>query len=309
MGTFLTALEVVLPLFLVIGTGFVFSRSKAFNPQWIDILNKYALYVGFPALVVASLMKLEPNPHLFKQLILHTSLYTLGCMFLAFPVARLFKLSRKMLRTLFLVLPFGNFAYLGIPVIQSAYGDKMLPTAAILSAVYLFWLLSIGIVLIEAYGEDKLQVKTLVLNLLKNPLLLSVFVGLGIALLQIKLPFALEKTVQLFSNSVTAIILFALGLFLGTQELGKLRDWTAVALLVLVTMFVFPACYYLYLQFTGMESILVKASILDAAMPLGLTPYVLASQYKLEDKLAARVVVLGTALSVVILPLWMVWMG
>ena len=66
---------------------------------------------------------------------------------------------------------------------------------------------------------------------------------------------------------------------------------------------------YAYLKIVGMNTILVKASILDAAMPLGLTPYVLASQYKLEDKLAARVVVLGTALSVFIIPLWMVILG
>lgn len=309
MGTFLIAVETVLPLFLVIAIGFIFSRTKAFTPQWIDVLNKYALYVGFPALVVASLMSLEPKVELFTQLILHTTVYTLACMFLAFPIAKLFKLSRNMLRTLFLILPFGNFAYLGIPVLQNAYGDGMLPTAAILSSIYLFWVLTLTIVLIEAYGEEGVQPKKLLLSLLKNPLLLSVFVGLAIALFQIKLPFAIEKTVHLFSNSVTAIILFALGLFLGTQEFGKPKEWYAVTVLVVLTMLVFPACYYAYLKMVGMDTMLLKASVLDAAMPLGLTPYVLASQYKLESKLAARVVVLGTFLSVFIIPLWMVWLG
>lgn len=306
MAHFFVALETVLPLFLVIGVGFIVSRTKVFTPVWIDILNKYALYVGFPALVIASLMSLEPNKELFTQLIVHTSLYTLACMLLAFPLAKIFRLSRKMMRTLFLILPFGNFAYLGIPVIQSAYGDDMLPTAAILSAIYLFWVLTLAIILIEAYGEDGVHPKKLLLSLLKNPLLLSVFVGLAIAFLQFELPLALAKTVNLFSDSVTAIILFALGLFLGTQALGKLKEWSTVAILVVITMLVFPACYHLWLKLVGMEEMLMKASILDAAMPMGLTPYVLASQYRLEDKLAARVVVLGTALSVFILPLWMV---
>ena len=309
MGTFLIALETVLPLFLVIGIGFIFSRTKAFSAQWIDILNKYALYVGFPALVVASLMSLEPNTELFSQLILHTSVYTVACMLLAFPVARLFRLSRNMMRTLFLILPFGNFAYLGIPVLQSAYGDQMLPAAAILSAIYLFWLLTLSIILIEAYGEDGVDTRKLLMSLLKNPLLLSVFVGLAIGIFQVRLPFAIEKTINLFSNSVTAIILFALGLFLGTQKLGKRKEWQSVIVLVAVTMFILPGAYYGYLRIVGMEPELIKASVLDAAMPLGLTPYVLASQYKLEDKLASRVVVLGTALSVFILPLWMVLLG
>jgi predicted permease len=53
----------------------------------------------------------------------------------------------------------------------------------------------------------------------------------------------------------------------------------------------------------------VKASILDAAMPLGLTPYALSIQYKLKTTLMARIVVLSTLLSMIIIPLWMVVTG
>jgi predicted permease len=40
-------------------------------------------------------------------------------------------------------------------------------------------------------------------------------------------------------------------------------------------------------------------------MPLGLTPYALSVQYQLETKLFARIVVLGTLLSIFVIPLWM----
>lgn len=309
MAHFFVALKTVLPLFLVILSGALFSRTKAFSGTWINVLNKYALYIGFPALVIASLLPLKVGEESFAGLILHTSIYTVSCMLLAFPIARIFRFSRNMLRTLFLILPFGNFAYLGIPVLQSAYGDKMLPTAAILSAVYLFWLLTLGLVLIEALGEEKIHPKKLLISLLQNPLLLSVFIGLAIVIFGIKLPVVAEKTIHLFSNSVTAIVLFALGLFLGTQKIGKLREWRMVLIFVVVTMLILPASYYAYLKVINFDKALTNASVLDAAMPLGLTPYVLASQYKLEDKLAARVVVLGTFLSVFIIPLWMVWLG
>lgn len=309
MGTFLIALKTVAPLFLIIGIGTLFSRTKAFSQQWIDILNKYALYVGFPALIVASLMSLKPNTSLLAELIFHTSLYVIVCTLLAFPLAKIFKLSKKVLRTLFLILPFGNFAYLGIPVLQNAYGNEMLPTAAILSAIYLFWVLTLPVILIEYFGEDDVHPKHIIFNLLQNPLFLSVFVGLAIGFLQIKLPFVIEKTIHLLSDSVTAIILFALGLFMGTQKIGKVKEWYMVFLLVFATMIILPAAYYLYLSTSGMEQKLINASVLDAAMPLGLTPYVLTMYYKLESKLAARVVVLGTFLSVFTLPLWIVWLG
>ena len=88
---------------------------------------------------------------------------------------------------MFLILPFGNFAYLGIPVLQSAYGDEILPVAAIISAIYIFWLLTLGIILIEVFGEDRLYPKKLAFSLIKNPLLISVFVGLIIVFFNLKM--------------------------------------------------------------------------------------------------------------------------
>ena len=138
MGTFLIAAKTVLPLFLVILTGTVFSRTKVNTANWVEVLNKYALYIGFPALVVASLMHLEIGEQSYSKLIIYNSGYIVSCMLLAFPIAKIFRLSTKMLRSLFLILPFGNISYLGIPVLQNAMGNEILPIAAIISAVYIF---------------------------------------------------------------------------------------------------------------------------------------------------------------------------
>ena len=67
--------------------------------------------------------------------------------------------------------------------------------------------------------------------------------------------------------------------------------------------------FYEMAKTTGMETMQFKATILDSAMPLGLTPYVLSVQYKLESSLVARIVVLATLLSIIIIPLWLVWLG
>jgi predicted permease len=41
-------------------------------------------------------------------------------------------------------------------------------------------------------------------------------------------------------------------------------------------------------------------------MPLGLTPYALSQQYNLDTPFTARLVVLATLLSIIILPFWIV---
>jgi len=309
MGTFLVAAKTVLPLFLVILTGTVFSRTKVNTANWVEVLNKYALYIGFPALVVASLMHLEIGEQSYSKLIIYNSGYIVTCMLLAFPIAKIFRLSTKMLRSLFLILPFGNISYLGIPVLQNAMGNEILPIAAIISAVYIFWLLTLGIILIEIYGEEKFQPKKLLLSLAQNPLLISVFVGLAIVIFKIKLPTVAEQTIQLFSNSVTAVVLFSLGIFMGMHKIGNLKKWYKVFAFVGFTMLILPFVFHEILLLLNFDISLQKATVIDAAMPLGLTPYALSIQYKLNTTLVARIVVLGTFLSMIIIPLWMVFLG
>ena len=309
MDTFLVAFETVLPLFLVILSGALLARVKAASQTWVEILNKYALWIGFPALVIVSMLHLEGEMKTYLPLILINSAYIIGCLLMVYPVAALFGLSGRMKRSLFLILPFRNIAYLGIPVLASAFGEEILPVAAILSAVYIFWLLTLGLILIEVHGNQKFNLKRVGLSLVRNPLLISVFIGIVIVSSGITLPPFVDSTIRLFSDSVTAVVLFSLGIFLGLQDLGKPREWIQVAVFTAVTMFLLPAIFYGLLQFSNLPSDQLKSTVLDAAMPLGLTPYALSVQYQLETKLFARIVVLGTMLSMIILPLWISFLG
>ncbi len=311
MGTFLIAFKTVLPLFLVIIIGMLFSRAKVNHENWIEILNKYALWVGFPALVIYSLIQLDLAEKSYYFLILLNSGYIITCLLLVFPIARIFGLSRNIKRTLFLIFPFGNISYLGIPVLYNAFGEKILPEAAIISAIYLFWLLTLAVLLIEITGHEKTSFKELGINLAQNPLLLSVITGLVIVLLKIELPDFAEKTIKLFSDSVTAVVLFSLGMFLGLQKLSKPKEWLHIALLTIVTMIVLPFLFYKTIQILPFEidSNGLKAMIIDAAMPLGITPYILAVQYKLKTTLVTRLIVFETLLSMIIIPLWLVWLS
>ncbi|MBW6534803.1 MAG: AEC family transporter [Mariniphaga sp.] len=309
MDTFIVAFETVLPLFLVILTGTFFARLKMASQSWIEILNKYALLIGFPALVIVSMLHLEGELKTYFPLILINSAYIVALLLLVYPVAVLFGYSGRMKRSLFLILPFRNIAYLGIPILSSAFGDEILPVAALLSAVYIFWMLTLGLILIEAHGHEKFSLKKVGLNLIENPLLISVFIGIAIVSFGITLPLFADKTLRLFSGSVTAVVLFSLGIFLGLQDFGKPREWIQVAVFTAVTMLVLPAIFYGLLQFSNLPTNQFKSTVLDAAMPLGLTPYALSVQYHLETKLFARIVVLGTLLSIFIIPLWITIIG
>ncbi len=299
------AFNAVLPLFLVIFAGIVFSRMQKINGTWVEILNKYALYIGFPALIVVALMNINLAEHEIKKLLFVNSVNIIVLIFLAFIITRIFQLGTTAKRTLVLILPFTNNAYLGMPVLQNAFGEAIMPYAAIISAVYLFWMFTLALFLLEITGEGPVRLQKITLSLITNPMLIAVGVGFFLAIFQLKLPAFAESSIRMFAGSVTAIVLFSLGIFLGLHQSGTVREWmTAVAWSVL-TMLIFPLVLFLVIKNTGMETLQFKATILDAAMPLGLTPYALSTQYKLDTPLVARIVVVATIFSVLVIPLWM----
>lgn len=308
MDSYLIAVETVLPLFLLIIAGGIFSKTKIKHEHWVEVLNNYALWIGFPALVISSLMHLDLDGTSYVNLILLNSGYIAFCILLIIPLSRIFKFSRFTQRALVIILPFGNIAYLGMPVLGNVFGDEVMPVAAIISAVYVFWLLSVALVILEITGQNQINGKRVVLRLVKNPLLISVFLGMAIVLFQIKMPVFIDKTIGLFANSVTAVVLFSLGIFLGIQNAGNFKEWLSVACLVIFTMLLLPFLFIQVAPFFNLNELQMKATLIDSAMPLGVTPYALAVQYNAKPKLVARVVVLGTLLSIVIIPFWIMWL-
>ncbi len=296
------------PLFLVILGGMIFSKTKSFKKEWIAVLNDYALWIGFPALIMVALFKLDVPLSEHISLVSWNSAYIVSCMLLVFPMAKTFRLSNEMLRTLILAISFGNVSYLGIPVLMNAYGESVLTETTLLSAIYLFWLFTLGIVLVEVMGGEKLSILAVIKRLVTNPLLIAVFVGLMVSTFRIGIHPALFKGLDMIGSSVTAIVLFSLGLFLGSHPFGKLKEWLPVLAFSAVILLILPFLFKSMVELSN-SGFRYRTSIMEAAMPMGLTPYVLAVKYELNASFASKVVVLSTSLAVFTLPLWMILLG
>jgi len=307
MESFFAAFQSIGPLFLVIFVGMIVSRNKSVDNRWLEVLNNYALWIGFPALILVALSRLQWNLELYGNLIGWNSFRIVFSMLMVFPVAVILKLKNNTRRTLFLAVSYGNIAYLGIPVLKSVYGDQIMPEATMISAVYVFWLFTLGIFLVEYFGDHKVHFRELLVRLITNPLLIAVFIGLFIAVNHLQFPEIVMGGLDILAGSVTAVVLFSLGLFMGKQPIGKLRDWLPVLAFCVVILFVLPFLFMLILK----PFIVPKISgawILEAAMPMGLTAYALCLKYRLNTEFASRAVFLSTLLALLSLPLWFVFL-
>lgn len=201
---------------------------------------------------------------------------------------------------------FGNVAYLGIPVITEVSGEQALSTASLIVAVHLFWIFTAGIACLEysLEKEKKYVIPTVFKNLIKNPLLIAVLLGLLVRALHIQIPEIIIKSLDMMTASVTPIVLMVIGLFIGSSHIGKISEWIPVFLFSLVILLLLPTGFYFGTVFLGYTPSQFSYSITQAAMPLAITPFALAEKYTLNKKFIARSIVLSTILSAITLPFW-----
>ena len=299
-------LTVIAPLFLIIFASALLQKFKNIRDDWSKVLNDFALKIGLPVLIFSALSK---TPFSFSdqaELIIANSLFILASFLSAFVIGKILRLEKQMFKTLFICFVFGNIAYLGIPILTQISGDKILPTATLIVAIYLFWVFTVGIGYLDYSVEKnkKAVAKNMMKNLFKNPLLLSMILGIIIGSLKITLPLILLKSLDMITASVTPTVLVVIGLFIGKSTIGKLTEWLPILLFSILHLVILPMGFYFGAKFFGFIPNQFSSSIILAAMPLAITPFALADKYNLNKTFIARSIVLGTILSVVSLPFW-----
>lgn len=302
----LQVLIAITPLFLVIFTTAFFQKLSKADNNWEKVLNDFALNVGLPALIFLALAKTEFSLAGELDIILANSALIVGSFILVYIIGKLFKLKPRTIRTLFIAMAFSNTAYLGIPVLTQISGEAVLPKVSLIIAIYIFWIFTIGIGYLEYHQNNKKRnlVKKIASELITNPLLIAVFAGILISIIQIQIPDIIAKSLSMVAASVTPVVLVVIGLFIGKSEIGKLKEWIPVLILSLITLFAIPAIFLYGIKLAGLNPANFSISIIEAAMPMAITPFALADEYKLQKKLLARTIVLSTILSTITIPFW-----
>jgi hypothetical protein len=297
---------IIAPLFFII-FGAAFLRYINFiKEDWSENLNQFVLKIGLPLLIFTSLAKTTFSLSTELRLILINFAFIIFILILSYGIGHIFRLTQELRDTVIICLMFSNVAYLGIPLLTSVFDNTILPQLSLIVAVYLFGLFGIGVGYLEFTRRTSTTsiVKTIVKILCTNPMLIAVFCGIFISILHLPIPTILNTAFTMLVASVTPIVLIIIGVFIGQSTRGNLRDWYPVALFSFASLMILPALFYFGLLFFRMTPSEHVLSILESAMPLGVTPFALADQYKLDKNFIARSIVLSTSFSILTLPFW-----
>ncbi|MBI5621371.1 AEC family transporter [Candidatus Falkowbacteria bacterium] len=296
----------ILPLFLIIFGTAIIQYYKKVDEQWSRILNAFALKVGLPALIFSALAKNQLSLTAGLETVIANSLFILGCFVAAYAIIKVFRLNQAAAKTIFICLAFSNIAYLGLPILLQMNGVRILPLASLIVAVYLFWVFTVGLGFLDYHQPGRNQRTTFAIGrrLITNPIILAIIAGLALSALQITLPTILLQPIEMISAAVTPTVLIVIGLFIGSSRLGKMKDWLPVIVFSLARLLILPAVLYFSLRLLGYTSEHFAASIIQAAMPLAISPFALADEFDLDKNFIARSIVLSTALAIFSIPFW-----
>jgi predicted permease len=301
-----SALEIlvrILPIFLILGFGAVLRGVKAADDGWVDILNKYGLYVGFPALVLDNLGQVSR-----EDFVVGLKTYGVNIALLVFIIAatwsavKLLKLERDLANSYVISGFFGNIAYLGYPVITSVYSGVQVEMS-ILVAIYVVLLFTVGVGILEASKVHKFRILPLLLNIVKNPLLIATGAGILMVLVDLHFPFSLGEALRILKASVSPVVILALGIFI-VRKIRLREVYGHVFGISVLRLFVIPLLFFAVGK--GLRLLPgFSISVILSGMPLAVTPFALSSIYPLDKNVIGSAIVLSTLLSIVTLPLMM----
>jgi len=296
-------IQTLLPLMLLIALGSVLKKTIA-DETWTDVLNKLAIYLLFPALIFSGMVNVKLETIDDFSFIYGNFIILVLVIFTLYRVTKYFGFTKSMTNTYVISVFFGNIGYLGFPILSSLMpGFEGIVSMHI--ALYTLILFTFGIGVLEYSVHQKLDVRILK-DTLRNPLLLAVLLSVVILAFDIKLPFVITKTIDLLAGGATPIILISLGIFLA-RELPKVEYKHVFGLISLKLVFM-PSIFFVYFLLSGKTDVLA-ISVLEAGMPLAITPFILAELYPMEKELIALSIVISCVVSVVTLPILIVLVG
>ena len=211
--------------------------------------------------------------------------------------------GNRALGALLLAAAFPNATYMGLPVLEAAFGSWA-RTIAIQYDLFACspLLLSVGVVLAARFGGVK-ESGHPVMALLKVPPLWAAVAGVVLNLMDVPLPAVVGGLFDMLAAGVVPLMLFSIGLSLRWS--GSWRQHLPLVIpVVIIQLIITPVVIWGVSGAMGMAGDVRTAVVLEAAMPSMVLGIVLCDRYRLDTALYAMAVTLSTALSLVTLPLW-----
>lgn len=294
----LNVIEIVLPVFLIIGLGYGIRRTGLVDNTFYVQANRLLFYVCLPLLLFYKIGTADFSTSFNLRLVLATS-SAVGCCFLLACLYGRWRGYPAPVQGAFCQGSFrGNLAYIGLAIVYNAYGDAGLTRAGVLLG-FLVPVLNFLAILALTLPQQRHRnnYRAIVKQIIINPLILASLLGILWSFFQLPIPTILDRSLAIASAMTLPLALLSIG---GSFSLAKLRGdiWRA-SLATAIKLVLLPLITSALMLLAGISGLDFAIGLLMAGTPTAVATYIMACQMEADGELAGTIVVLATALSTV----------
>lgn len=292
------ALQAVLPFVFMLACGYFLRKcgilTETFRQQGDNLCFRFL----FPILVFQNIYTGEiPETGIWRPIWFAVGVM-MSSLLIFWLVVPLLEKDRRKIPVIIQSLYRGNFMIYGIPFSMRLGGEEAALIATAMTAVTLPLLNVAAIVTYARYAEgEKVQWKQVVLQILKNPIIWGVLLGVLFFQFQIPLWEPVESTCSDLAKIATPLSF----LLLGSRFSGEIvvSNRRTMYYMILVKQWIMPAIYLFFaiviFHFSSVELVPV---LIFLTAPGAITTYQLAIQFHADEVLAGAFVVYSMVVSV-----------
>lgn len=306
MENFVYSINVTMPIFLVMVIGWFLKQRGMLDEYFVSVANKFNFQVTLPFLVFKDLSAVDIKAVFDLKYVLYCALVTAVCFFVIWGGAKLFLKDQTMTGAFVQASFRSSAAVMGLAFIENIYGPSAMGPLMIIGAVPLYNIFSVIVLTFEAGDDgekkDMSRLRQATINILKNPIIIAIALGLFVAYFQIDFPTIVDNTVNNIAKMATPLALIGMGAgFEGRKALAKIRPTLAASLIKLVAQPLIFIPIAVALGFTGEKLIGILVMLAAPATP---SCYIMAKNMKNDGVLTASIVVTTTLLAAFTLTGW-----
>ena len=286
----LFSLNMSLPLFILLGLGYVLARKGLFSDDYVARTTNLVYYVMLPAKLFLDICETDLTAAFDLRYVEVTVAGVVVQFILAWLCANLLCRDKSKQSAFAHACFRGNFAYLGMALLQNIYNsDAVASTAVILALVLPLYNIQGVILMTVKEGGGGVHVGKILLGVLKNPMVLAILAGLPFAYFHIELPYVATKSLSYLQVATSTMALLVVG---ASIKLDAIREDFPLLLRVSgIKLLVMPAIWGAMAVAAGLSAEQVVTLTIVGSMPAAVNVYIITDKLGGSGKTACGAVV------------------
>lgn len=301
-------IDVILPVFIVVGFGYLVVWRGLFSTSAVDGLMSYTQNFAIPCLLFVALIQIDLSQAYSLKLMSSFYIGAASGFALGFLGARyLFRRSAQDSVAIGFVSLFSNSVMMGLAITERAYGVEALVANFAIVSMHAPFCYFVGITAMEIAKSDGESIgkvaSNVVRSMMKNALFIAIILGLMINIMNVTLPKAILDGAHMIAQTALPAALFGMGGVL--YQYRPEGDFGPIAWVVGISLLIYPAIVWMLGQIWNLSVSELRSAVLTSAMAPGINCYIFASIYNRAKRVAASGVLIATSLSVFTIWVWL----